>query len=252
MARPKKVNEATGKQFRSDRELVYDIQHCKERKRNVAMQEMWEKYFKLRMKMKGELVQLAVRNNLYMPELFEEYDSEAWIKFVEQMDGIRLEDVEHLPNWSNYIRLWGYWRSMNRDLLKKWFDWKQHTIPIYSITTHSGKGDNNNESLTNLDVFKAAHQEDDIGKDGELGVVRKAFWESIEQLKEELTPKQYQLINLKYKGAKNREIISSLKITTRVMNEQLVFIKNKLKDILKQRLGTSTVSSYNDLLEVLQ
>jgi hypothetical protein len=249
LGRPRKINELTGKIFRTDRELVYDIQHCRERKRNIALQEMWDKYFKLRMKMKGELAKLAMRNNLYMPELFEEYDSEAWIKFVEQFNGIRLEDVEHIQNWSNYIRLWGYWRSMNRDLLNKWFNWKIKTVPIYSL--NSDKNDNS-EGLTNIDVHEAVHNHDNMLSDIEMNYAREVFWEAIEELKKEISPKQYNLINMKYQGKKNREIIQTLQINNKILKEQLVFIKTKLQNIIvkvaKQKGGNQ---SYSEIIEAI-
>jgi hypothetical protein len=251
MGRPRKVNETTGKVFKTDRELVYAYQHCRkfENKMNAA-KELWEKYFKLRMKMKHELIALCLRNGLYMPEVIEEYDSEAWIKFIEQMDGIRLNDVEHIKNWSVYIRLWGYWRSMNRDLLKHWFDWKNNTTTIYSLT--NDKGDSN-EGITNIDLHEANHYNSDkIQSDIEVNEAREIFWEAIEELKKEISPKQYNLINMKYQGKKNREIIKTLQINNKILDEQLVFIKHKLEKIIKkvaiQKGGSQT---YNDLLGVL-
>jgi hypothetical protein len=251
LGRPRKVNQTTGKVFRTDRELVYAYQHSRKKEnKDAAAFELWEKYFKLRMKMKHELIALCVRNNLYMPEIIEEYDSEAWIKFIEQMDGVRLNDVAHIENWSIYIRLWGYWRSMNRDLLKHWFDWKKNTTPIYSL--NSDKSENIGDGLTNIDVFEAAHNGDKIQSDIELNSAREIFWEAIEELKKEISPKQYNLINMKYQGKKNREIIKTLQINNKILNEQLLFIKGKLENIIVQvakQKGNS--GNYNEIIEAL-
>jgi hypothetical protein len=251
LGRPKKIYEKTGKPFRTDRELVYAYQHCrKESNKQEALEELWAKYFLLRMKMKHELIALCMRNNLYMPETIEEYDSEAWVKFVEQMDGIRLHDVDHIPNWSVYIRLWGYWRSMNRDLLKHWFDWKLNTIPIYSL--NSEKSESVGDGLTNIDVHEAAHHSNKIQSDIELNSAREIFWEAIEELKKEITPKQYDLINMKYKGTKNREIIKTLQINNKILEEQLVFIKGKLQKIIvnvSKKRGCQ--QTYGDIVEAL-
>jgi hypothetical protein len=249
LGRPRKINENTGKAFKTDRELVYNYQHCRKHENKMAAaKELWEKYFRLRMMMKHELISLCLRNNIHMPEIIEEYDSEAWIKFIEQMDGVRLNDVEHIKNWSIYIRLWGYWRSMNRDLLKHWFDWTLNTTPIFSLT---GEKNDNSEGLTNIDIHQASHYSDKIS-DTELNSAREIFWEAIEELKKEISPKQYNLINMKYQGKKNRDIIQTLQINNKILKEQLVFIKGKLQNIIvrvaKQK-GEN--QSYNEIIEAL-
>jgi len=261
MGRPKKINNNTGKPFRSDRELVEQFQinlhlsstarkdHTKEKYQKLMMAaatELWEKYFLLRMKMRAQLAKVVRDNNLYYPELYEEYDGEAWDKFINQMDGIRLDDVAHLPNWSIYIRLWGYWRSMNRDLLKKWFDWNINTTPIFSIGKDQGK-----ESLTNIDV-EVAKKPTDIEDDLNIEINKTIFWESIDKLKEELTPKQKKLLNMKSSGAKNREILSELKINNKLMKEHLDYIKHRLDKIITQVSKQKGVEiNYSELVESL-
>jgi len=262
MGRPKRIRESTGIEYQSDRDLVEQFQlnmdkaaaARKETTRKLyssrmldAAYEMWEKYFKLRMKMRAEMAALCRRNSLHYPELYEEYDAEAWEKFILQFQGIRLEDVAHLPNWSIYIRLWGYWRSMNRDLLKKWFDWNINTIPIYSLTRNDGK-DSSNESLTNIDV-EIAKRGDQINSQLEIEMNREIFWEALDNLKTELTPKQKKLINMKASGYKNREIISTLKINGKIFRESLNFIKQRLETkIIAAAKRRNTNLTYSEML----
>jgi DNA-binding CsgD family transcriptional regulator len=250
MSRPKRIS-SEGREFRTDRELVYAYQHCRKPENKMrAANELWEKYFKLRMKMKHELISLCLRNGLKMPEVIEEYDSEAWIKFIEQFDGIDLERVAHIQNWSIYIRLWGYWRSMNRDMLKHWFDWQKNTTPIHGVKTRDDK--DLNDSLTNLDIHEAEHHHDQTHNDIEVNNARAVFWEALEQLKDEITPSQYKLINMKYKGIKNREIMKTLSISTKTLNDNLTDIKSKLVAVIARTAKKKGLDlNYNDLIEVL-
>jgi len=240
MGRPKKVRESTGKEFRTDRELVsqwqeYTLKASKalkketklahQNKANLAAYELWDKYFKLRMKMKHQLIALCQRNNIYMQEDIEEYDSEAWQEFIKQMPGVRLEDVEHLPNWSIYIRLWGYWRSMNRNILKRWFDWKNNTTPIFI-------SNENNETFSNLDKEIARHG-DLVDHNLHISKSQTILWESFDILKNKLSQKEKQLLNMKVQGKKNREIMSTLQINGRILKENLDRINGQLDLIIQ-------------------
>jgi len=259
MSRPKRIRETTGKEYRSDRELVSIYQTnmdrlLKARKPhmklkydaicNAAANELWEKYFKLRMKMKFQLIKVCRRNNLIMPEIIEEYDSESWIKFIEQMDGIRLHDVAHIPNWSVYIRLWGYWRSMNRDILKKWFDWKKFTTPIIPVSKDSEQ----NEGLSNMDV-EIAKRYSQLDDEVQLSINQEIFRDSLDQLTESITTKQKRLLIMKMHGAKNREIMTKLKMDNKTYKENINILKIALKSIIEQIASKKGLKlSYDDLL----
>jgi len=273
MGRPRKIRESTGKEFRTDRELVRQYQYNKKREDNLlalkrlkkddkiklakvkrkkdeASSELWDKFFLLRMKMRGQLAKVCRENNLYYPELYEEYDSEAWEKFIKQIDGIRLKDVEHHPNWSMHIRIWGYWRSMNRDLLKKWFEWNGHVTPITSIIKNDGKN-TGNENLTNIDVEVSKHYQD-MDDAMIVNTGKEILWKSIEVLTEQLTPSQKKLLNLRYQGAKNRDIISKLKIDGKNLKEQIDFLKESLNVIImKVSKEKGMPTNYTNLVTIL-
>ena len=273
MGRPKRVNTQTGREFRSDRELVdiyqtnneeyirlITLQEKKElgpiqlKKMNLAKEtklkaiyELWDKYFKLRMKMKFELISLARRNSLHMTELIEEYDAYAWNVFITQMDGIELERVEHLKNWSMYIRIWGYWRSMNRDMLKEWFTWTLNTTPIEGIIKNDSKGEIDS-SVTNIDVQAAKNTHNSIENQYNTDINKKIFWESIDQLKEILTVKQRKILNMKINGTKTLDIVKRMNITNKIYKEQIGFIKNQFNVIIKNVAKQNNVDSDFDIL----
>ena len=269
MGRPRKVNKSTGKAFRSDRELVdeYQTNYAEEQRltelsqkktlgpiqekklrtskntRLKAIYELWDKYFKLRMKMKFELISLARRNNLHITEIVEEYDAYAWATFITQMDGIDLSRVEHLPNWSMYIRVWGYWRSMNRDILKEWFNWTLNTVPIEGIIKNDGKNETES-SISNIDVQYAKDSHNSVENKYDMDLNKKIFWESIDQLKTFLTEKQKKLLNMKINGIKNSEILKKLNITNNIYKEQLAFIKSQFNVVI-QEVGHKYNSNMN-------
>ena len=258
MGRKRKINETTGKSYRSDRDLVATFQNCSadverlttlkekgplgpiqqkklvesEKKKLEAVYELWDKFFKLRMKMKFELIDLARRNNLKIQDIIDEYDAYAWNTFYTQIDGIELERVAHLPNWSMYIRIWGYWRSMNRDMLKEWFNWTLNTTQIEGIAkSENEKGDS---SVTNLDVQSAKSNHYTVEKDYDMNLFKKVFWESIEELKVMLTEKQRKMLNLKINGMKNNALLKEMGINKKIYTEQIKFIKNQLNVVIKE------------------
>jgi len=273
MGRPRKINEATGTTFRSDRELVDTYQtynaeyerllNLKEKKglgpiqlkklefakatKLKAIYELWDKYFKLRMKMKFELISLARRNSLHMTELIEEYDAYAWNVFITQIDGIELNRVKHLKNWSMYIRIWGYWRSMNRDILKEWFTWTLNTVPIEGIIKNNDKGESES-LLTNIDVHTSKDHRYSIENQFDIDVHRKIFWESIDRLKEILTEKQRNILNMKINGTKTFDIVKKMNITNKIYKDQICFIKNQFNVIIKEVAIKHNVDSNFDML----
>ena len=245
-----KINEKTGLPFRSDRELVATYQQHKliyeelfskddleeKRKALIAQQtamraayELWDKYFLLRRKMEGELRSVVNRTEgMRMPEVKEEYDSRAWEKFIHQMDGIRLEDVAHHgEKWGIYIRLWGYWRSMNRDWLKEWFDWNGNTCPIKA----SNKNGEEYRELANIDIEAAKHWES-AADATERSFSQRIFNEAFVELGKELTDKEKHLINMRANGMQKNAILQKLQITSKIMNQSLDRMKKRLGELM--------------------
>ena len=122
---------------------------------------------------------------------------------------------------------------MNRDLLKKWFDWKKNTVPITPIA--SGEGDKKSEgNLTNLDADMARGPQMSQEENWDLEQSKEIFWQSIDILKNELSATQKRLLNLKAAGTKNREILAALKITNKSMKDSLDYIKSRLNIIIME------------------
>ena len=112
------------REYRTDRELVLTYQNTvKGGRENVAAaHELWDKYAALRTEMKNYLRTLCERNGFKMGDMLEEWDCRAYEKFINQMDGNRMERVEHIKDWKIHIRLYGYWKSMNRDMVREWLE----------------------------------------------------------------------------------------------------------------------------------
>lgn len=253
----RKLRESTGLPFRTDRELVsqyqisdYKVTNSKSSNviqkhlalRNEAALELWEKYFLLRMKMRNELATVCARNGMHYPEMYEEYDSEAWDKFINQMNGVRLNELEHIANWSIYIRLWGYWRSMNRDLIKKWLDWHGRN------TSDTFTSKDSDSEISRIDLQMA-----DTGKDAhdgyELNMNRDIFWEAMRRLESEMTTKQKKLISMLEVGEKKKDIAAKLKTTNKIIKENQAFLKQQLNSHIKQVAAEKGIDiDYNEML----
>ena len=85
--------------------------------------ELWNKYEPLRIKKHNELLNLT--NRKFDKEEYDEWTQTAYEKFKNQMAGVRLNDIKKPDTWTIWIRLNGYWNSMNRDIIshaKKKYD----------------------------------------------------------------------------------------------------------------------------------
>jgi hypothetical protein len=272
MARPKRIYEKCNRPYRKDWELVESYQlnliardRAKKEHTKKAYQEymdefaleLWDKYFLLRMKMRAELAKVVRESNLHYPELYEEYDSEAWEKFINALPKVRFDELElksHTPeSWNIWIMLWGYWRSMNRDLLKKWFDNYDYnkTVPIYSLTKNDGKG-SGGDGITNLDVHisKGGNQ---VESGHEVNEAKLVFHEALDKLKSILTKQQKDILKLKAVGTSDRGTMKVLKIRQKELTYELDVIKGQLncaiEDVSKQK---GLEFNYRTLSKVLE
>lgn len=108
------IYSKTGKPFRSDYDLIVA---CQDKNSKKAFNELWDKYFLLRQKKKYELRNIAARNGFDMSEELQNWEADAWEKFKMQMEGVDRTKIKNPDTWKIYIRLNGYWNSMNRDIL---------------------------------------------------------------------------------------------------------------------------------------
>jgi hypothetical protein len=252
MAKPKRLDPLTGQPFRDDTSLIklYRAGLLNEtsiKKLNPdkiiklkkaskeALDELWRKYEMLRFKMKGELLAKVAEYGWHMQPLLEEYDSRAFEKFMNSLNGVRLPDWEHLSNPSMWISLWGYWRSMNRDIIKEHLNWSMNTVSEMALTDKTKGSDKSakQEGISNLDLHEAKGAVSNCEKDFEQKIMSEIFECALSELNTKLSPKQRKLFELKQKGMATPDVKKKLGITSKIYTDNLAFIRARLGEIIK-------------------
>jgi hypothetical protein len=228
MGRAPVIYEKLGRPYKPDRQLVYEYQNAKTLQdwKNAAY-ELWDKYARVVSIGKRELIELCKRNGYHMQDTIDSYGALFWEKFINQLYGIDLSRVTHLPNFSIYIRVMGYLRAMNRDEVRAYINWGKNTQPILESS------DDTDVVTSNLDKQTASDDSDPISGNFEKNNIQKLFWDSIDSLKETLTPQQKTMLNLKIKNKFNYEIQNALKMTPAEFNVNMSVIKAKFSEIIK-------------------
>jgi hypothetical protein len=234
MGKTPKIYEKFNRPFKSDRQLVFNYQNAKTIEEwKEASYELWDKYIRVISIGKRELIKLCNNYGMKMTDVIETYEGRFWEKFLNQLYGIRLEEVTHIPSWSMYIRVLGYLRAMNRDEIKAHLKWINNTT---TIDIHPGsQGYQEIFHYTNIDEqrLKEGGYEIDNSIDYELNLSKKIFWESIEELKRSITTEQKYILNSRIKNIPNYQVQSKLKINQIEYKNQLFLIKSKLEQIIK-------------------
>jgi predicted transcriptional regulator len=250
LGRAPKIYEKEKRPFKSDRELIYNYQNAQTIEEwQASAYELWDKYIRVVSIGKRELIDICKRNNLKMQDVIEDYESLFWEKFINQLYGVRLHDVTHIPNFSIYIRVIGYLRAMNRDQIKAYIKWKKATEPIidpWEKVDDSG--------VSNIDRQMFISSPNTVNEQYQSDINKKIFWESIEELKSLLSPEQKLLLNLKIKKKKNYEIQLALNCKQDKIVEHLSQIKFKFGKIVESTAEKNGIKnfSYSDLTLNLQ
>jgi hypothetical protein len=242
------IYEKTGKPFRTDRELVYQYQNAKDLDEwKDAAYELWSKYIRVVSIGKKQLIELAKRNGFRMYDIIEDYESIFWEKFINQLYGIQLERVAHLPNWSMYIRVMGYLQAMNRDEIKAYINWNSHTESIVESS------DEKSTYVSNLDKQISKDKKNLVEDQYSKNEVQQIFWESLDELRSNLSESQKLMLNMKLKGKFNYEIQAKLKMTAVEYNQDMKVIKflfDKLITKTAEKKGLNY--NYRKICEALQ
>jgi hypothetical protein len=249
MGRKPLIYEKEQRPFKSDRELVYTYQNAKDLDTwKEAAYELWDKYIRVVSIGKRELIELCKRHGFKMYDVIEEYEALFWEKFLNQLYGIKLERVTHLPNWSMYIRVLGYLRAMNRDQIKAYIKWSDNTVPIIE------HWENDDITISNLDKLVSVKSTNEVHSIYEKDINQKIFWESIDCLKNDLSKSQKIMLNMKIQGKHNYEIQKKLNITSSQYSNDMMIIKFKLGKIIENVASKKGLKdySYQKLCEELQ
>jgi hypothetical protein len=240
MGRLPAIYEKKGRPWKSDRELVFEYQNAKDLDVwKSAAYELWDKYARVISIGKRELVELCKRHGFKMWDVIEEYDALFWEKFLNQLYGIRLDDVAHLPNWSMYIRVLGYLKAMNRDQVKAYIKWEKNREDIIET------GDSPEGYASNLDKQIAKEPASSIDDIYHQNLNKKIFWESIDTLKNSISESQKIMLNMKIKGKFNCEIQSKLKITPQQYTNDMQILKFQLGQIITKIAKKNGLNDYN-------
>jgi DNA-directed RNA polymerase specialized sigma24 family protein len=198
--------------------------------------ELWNKYEPLRIKKHNEL--LSLTNRKFDKEEYDEWTQIAYEKFKNQMAGVRLNDIKKPETWTIWIRLNGYWNSMNRDIIchakKKYDNEVAAEISVKDGDTLSLF--DQNSALTHRNEFTP------IAKD----IVAKAFQKTLDELSE----KQRKLFILKSEGETMASICKKCSSSRRDAELALKYGQEKLKGNIAE-FSKKYALSYDDISEAL-
>lgn len=231
--------------FKDDRTLIREFQNAKtEEQWKEAAYELWEKYIRVVQIGRRELIQACLSNGYYMQDIIEEYPALFWETFIRQLYGVDLNKVKHVEEFSIYIRVMGYLKSMNRDFIANYLSWNTKTESIEKSSE---------DDISNIDKQAYISNFDRTHRDYEGSQAKKVFWESLEIWKKMLTPTQKTMVNMLVKGKGKTEIKVALRIPEKVYISNMFFIKDIFKKtVLKISKKYKTPFSYNEMLEELQ
>lgn len=232
-----KIYEKAGRPFRSDYSLVTEYQDTKS---TEALHELWDKYDHLRLKKKGELNALAKRHNFEIADDLQNWDAEAWVKFINQMPGVERERIKNPDTWTIYIRLNGYWNSMNRDIIHALIKSKKHLL-----SSSSYDKDEEKEYQTNrMFVFK---------EDKDRKVYQSLFNSALAKTFSEISQQQKSIFNMKGQKMPITEISKKLNISP----NDIRFSLKEIKKSLSKNIELSSLKdfgkkiSYSEMVELL-
>ena len=217
---------------RTDYELVILSQKGDKK----AELELWNRYEPLRIKKHKEL--LTITNKKFDEEEYAEWTQTAYEKFKNQMAGVRINDIKKPETWTIWIRLNGYWNSMNRDIIshakKKHDNEVAAEVSIKDGETLSLFDQNSAMSMPN--EFTPVAQE----------IVNKAFQKTLDELSE----KQRKLLILKSEGETMASICKKCSSSRKDAELALKYGQEKLKGNIAE-FSKKYALSYDDISEAL-
>lgn len=214
----------------------YDLVEKSQQGDTKAELELWNRYEPLRIKKHNEL--LSLTNRKFDKEEYAEWTQIAYEKFKNQMAGVRLNDIKKPATWTIWIRLNGYWNSMNRDIISH--AKKKHNNEV-SAEISMEKG----ETLSLFDQSVVVEPPNEIAF-----IVKRIINQAFEKTLKELSEKQRKLFILKSEG-KTMAFICKKCIASRKDAEfALKFGQEKFKRNIAD-LSKKYSISYSDIQEAL-
>lgn len=202
----------------------------------TAELELWNRYEPLRIKKHNEL--LSLTNRKFDKEEYAEWTQTAYEKFKNQMAGVRLNDIKKPETWTIWIRLNGYWNSMNRDIIshaKKKYDNEVSA----EITMKEG------ETLSLFDQNVALTPPNEV-----TPMAKEIINQAFEKTLTELSEKQRKLFILKSEGETMASICKKCAASRKDAEFALKFGQEKFKGNIAE-LSKKYAMSYDDIREAL-
>lgn len=253
MPRSIKFYEKENRPYKSDWELAVGSQKGDK----AATEELWDKYYCLRQKEKFSFLKWCkehFRNVEDYEQYFEAWDSEAFEKFVSQMNGIRFDELEakgYGPSkpskrWGIAIRLQGYFQCLNRQFTNALLRKANNEVCIHSVRNKSSSSEN---SLTNIDL--ECSRTYDSG-DNMKALAKEVFSRAFSKMLSELSPEQKKLLNLKSEKKRTNEICKTMGTSSTVIRQVVDYSKSRLSSLIQstsRSLGMPM--TYEDVLSYL-
>jgi len=236
---------------RTDRELVLASQGGQGGKEGQeALCELFDRYAPLVNKMKHYLREICVRSGVWQEDVLDEYDGDAWEKFVTYVvPGMRMAEVAHLENWTIFIRFYGYLLSLNRGILRRLIREgraaAESEAAIARKVTRNEKDKRNSSIDLNLLELRG-HVDTATLIHREKG--REVLWKAIEDLQGELSAEDARLLNMRYKGFAKTAIKKELDIKEKAFNERVLDLKERLNRRIAEHGGKQGFADYRDIM----
>lgn len=232
------IYSKTGKPFRSDYDLIIA---CQDKHSKKAFNELWDKYKLLRQKKKFELRNIAVRNGFDVTEELENWEADAWEKFILQMEGVDRNKIKNPDTWKIYIRLNGYWNSMNRDILHGKIKKFQKEVQDSVL-----RGDSSSEEF-DTDRFYSYNENKDIK------LYQTIFNKALERTYSGFDKNQKKIFDMKSQKFSIKDISEKLHTSTDIVKLNLKAAKqtlsNNIEEVSAVELGHKI--TYKDLIDNL-
>lgn len=248
-----KIYEKAGRPYKSDMELVVGAQAGN----NEDFYEMWDKYKYLRIKEKSDFINWCKEHNVSWntyQEYVDNWDSDAWEKFKNQMPGVRVEDLKkkgYTPdNWGIYIRLKGYFEIVNRSYSNQLMKRLINETEIKTIGRDKN-GESSKNSTTNIDI---AAMEDEGYENSPLKYcAQDVFNKAFKKMVGELDAGQRNILEAKQRGDSVSTICSDYNTNRKNVNAVLDYAKSRLSYWVEKVSTAENIGmSYKEMLEYLE
>lgn len=246
-----KFYEKEGRPYKTDWDLVVGAQKGDD----ASFYELWDKYFLMRQKKMHQFIRWCQDHKIpwsRYQDYVETWEADAWEKFKNQMDGIRMNELEAKgygpDNWGIAIRLDGYFSVVNRTYSNNLMKRLIHEVEIKDKSSDKNSAQQSSSS-TNLDIALSNRDDPTVQSDGIKDIAKQVFAQAFDKMLIDLGPRQ-ELIRMKGQNVSVTEICNKLGMTRKEVADTIKHAKERLTywiDDVSRQQGVGM--SYDDVLE---